>query len=158
MTTSVALEERFEQLLKLSARKDAQLEYLKKQLVQAMRNNRREIQSFHSVKEFEPSEEEVESHPLDSSDEEEEQRPKRSRRTTHHAMDFKVDISEFEGKQNPDDFLDWLNMVERVFEYKDVPNDKKVKLVALKLRKYTSIWWSSVLSKRVRKRKGKIKS
>jgi len=26
--------------------------------------------------------------------------------------------------------------VERVFEYKDIPDDKKVKLVALKLRKY----------------------
>jgi len=42
--------------------------------------------------------------------------------------------------------------VERVFEYKDIPEGKKVKLVAFKLRKYASIWWSNVVSKRVSKR------
>jgi len=39
-----------------------------------------------------------------------------------------------------------------------VPNDKKVKLVALKLRKYASIWWNNVLAKRSRKGKHKIRS
>ena len=48
-------------------------------------------------------------------------------------MDFKVEISEFEGRLDPDEFLGWLQTVERVFEYKDVPEDKKVKLAALKL-------------------------
>ena len=62
-------------------------------------------------------------------------------------MDFKVEIPEFEGQLNPDDFLEWLSTVERVFEYKDIPDDKKVKLVALKLRKYASIWWNNVLAK-----------
>jgi len=47
--------------------------------------------------------------------------------------DFRVDTPEFEGKLDPEEFLDWLSTVERVFEYKDVPEDKKVKLVALKL-------------------------
>jgi len=54
-------------------------------------------------------------------------------------MDFRVEIPEFEGQLNPDDFLDWLNTAERVFRYKEVRDDKKVKLVALKLRKYASI-------------------
>jgi len=51
-----------------------------------------------------------------------------------------------------------MNTVERVFEYKDIPDDKKVKLVALKLRRYASIWWNNILSKRARKGKGKIRS
>jgi len=51
-----------------------------------------------------------------------------------------------------------MNTVERVFEYKDVSDDKKVKLVALKLCKYASIWWSNVVSKRARKGKDKIRS
>jgi len=37
------------------------------------------------------------------------------------------------------------------------PDDKKVKLVALKLHKYASIWWANVVAKRARKGKGKGK-
>jgi len=41
--------------------------------------------------------------------------------------------------------------VERVFECKDVPEDKKVILVALRLRKYASLWWTNLCAKWVRK-------
>lgn len=54
-------------------------------------------------------------------------------------FDFWVDILEFEGKLQPDDFLDWIQIVERVFDFKEVPEDHKVKLVALKLRKYAGL-------------------
>ena len=67
---------------------------------------------------------------------------------SHH--DFRLDIPDFEGQLDPDIFLDWLQTVERIFEFKDIPEDRKVKLVALKLRKYASIWWSNVVTKRVR--------
>jgi len=67
--------------------------------------------------------------------------------------DFKVEIPEFKGKLDPKEFLDWLHKVEWVFEYKDVPEDKKVKLVALRLRKYASLWWTNLCAKRVRERK-----
>ena len=49
-------------------------------------------------------------------------------REAHH--DFKVDIPEFEGKLDLNEFLDWLQTVERVFDFKDIPEEKKVKLVA----------------------------
>ena len=61
--------------------------------------------------------------------------PRRERRYTTNSNDFKVDLPEFEGKLDPNDFLELMQTVERIFEYKDVPKDKKVKLVALKLRK-----------------------
>ena len=157
MASSLSLEEKFEQLLKLNAEKDAQLEYLRKQLDQAMRNNRREIRSSHSS-DSHSVEEESGDNPFATSDEELERRPRRARRGKQLAMDFKVEIPEFEGQLNPDEFIEWMNTVERVFEYKDVPDDKKVKLVALKLRKYASIWWSNVVSKRARKGKDKIRS
>jgi len=41
MSSSMSLEENFEQVLKLSTEKDAQLEYFKMQLEQEMRKNRR---------------------------------------------------------------------------------------------------------------------
>jgi len=34
---------------------------------------------------------------------------------------------------DPDKFLEWFHTIERVFDYKDILKDKKVKLVALKL-------------------------
>ena len=50
----------------------------------------------------------------------------------------KLDIPEFEGRMHAYDFLDWLNTVERVFEYYDPPERQKVKLVAIKMRKNAS--------------------
>ena len=46
---------------------------------------------------------------------------------------FKVEVLEYEGKLDPEEFLDWLCTVNRVFEYKDNLEDNKVKLVALRL-------------------------
>ena len=74
------------------------------------------------------------------SEDDEARKPRRRRGRKQTSMDFKVEILEFEGQLNPDEFLDWMSTVERVFEYKDIPDDKKVKLVALKLRRYASIW------------------
>lgn len=51
MASSMTLEDRFEQLMKANAEKHAPLEYLRRQLDQAIRNNRREIQSSHCTSE-----------------------------------------------------------------------------------------------------------
>jgi len=86
--------------------------------------------------------EQVFSHSVNSSSENEPLRMARLEpRFQANTNDFKVQIPEFEGKLDPKEFLDWLHIVERVFEYEDVPEDKKVKLVALRLRKYGSLWW-----------------
>jgi len=102
--------------------------------------------------------EESEGNPFATSDEDLERRPRRTRRGKQLAFDFKVEIPKFETQLNLDEFIKWMNTFERVFEYKDLPYDKKVKLVALKLRKYASIWWSNVVSKRARKGNDKIRS
>jgi len=69
-----------------------------------------------------------------------------------------VEIPEFKGRLDPDEFLEWLQVVERAFEFKEIPEDKKVKLVALKLRSFASLWWTSLLAKRVRQGKRKIQT
>jgi len=75
-----------------------------------------------------------------------------------NSNDFRVEIPEFGGKLDPEDFLDWLHTVERVFEYKDIPEDKKVKLIALRLQKYAYLWWTNLCAKRVRERKSKVRT
>jgi len=69
-----------------------------------------------------------------------------------------MDVLEYEGKLDPEEFLDWLHMVERVFKYKNIPEDKKVKLVALRLQKYASLWRTNLCAKRVRESKSKIRT
>ena len=94
----------------------------------------------------EESDEEANNYQVNSSDEE----VPRRRRQGSNLGDFRVEIPEFEGELDPDHFLDWLQTVERIFEYKEVPEEKKVKLVALKLCKYASIWWANLMAKRAR--------
>ncbi|PKI74302.1 hypothetical protein CRG98_005305 [Punica granatum] len=65
----------------------------------------------------------------------------------------KVDIPDFEGQMHPEDFIDWLATVERVFDFKNIFEEKKVKLVAIKLKKHASVWWENL--KRRREREGK---
>ena len=58
----------------------------------------------------------------------------------------------------PDEFLDWLHAVERVFNYKDILEDKKVKLVTLRLRRYTSLWWANHCAMRAKRGKSRIRT
>jgi len=46
--------------------------------------------------------------------------------------------------------------MERIFEHKDVPNDKKVKLVALKPRKYASICGQMQCLRELRREKERL--
>jgi len=75
-----------------------------------------------------------------SSEEEPLRRIRETRTTPHKANDFKVKIPKSEGKLDPKEFLDWLNTIECIFDYKDIPKDKKVKLVAVKLQNYVSLY------------------
>ncbi|KAK2382521.1 hypothetical protein QL285_070051 [Trifolium repens] len=47
--------------------------------------------------------------------------PRRSARSD----DIRVKIPDFEGKLQPDEFVDWLQTVERVFEYKRYPKKRR---------------------------------
>nr|GEX42911.1 reverse transcriptase [Tanacetum cinerariifolium] len=45
------------------------------------------------------------------------------------SMGLKIEIPEFIGKIHPDDFIDWLSKVKRVFDVQDILDKLKVKLV-----------------------------
>ncbi|KAI0492042.1 hypothetical protein KFK09_026307 [Dendrobium nobile] len=69
---------------------------------------------------------------------------------------IKIDLPEFEGRLDPDEFLNWIHTVERVIEFKEVAADRIVKLVAIKLRKHASLWWENLKRNRTREGKSKI--
>ena len=45
---------------------------------------------------------------------------------------FKIELPEFYGSLNCEEFMDWLNQVERIFDFHEVPDSKKVKLISIK--------------------------
>nr|GEV04127.1 reverse transcriptase domain-containing protein [Tanacetum cinerariifolium] len=65
-----------------------------------------------------------------------------------HSLGVRVEILKFMGTAQPDEFIDWISTVERVFDLRDIPDNPKVKVVAIKLRKYASLWWDHVKHKR----------
>nr|GEU95761.1 hypothetical protein [Tanacetum cinerariifolium] len=77
---------------------------------------------------------------------------------SRYSNDIKVDIPEYDGKLDLNEFVEWLRTVELVFDYKQTTEENKVKIVALKLRKYASTWWSNVCLKRERLGKEKIRT
>ncbi|GJX88021.1 RNA-directed DNA polymerase [Tanacetum coccineum] len=74
------------------------------------------------------------------------------------SLGLRTDIPEFEGRLQPDEFLDWLQTVERLFDIRDIPDRLKVKIVALKLKKSASLWWEHVQTQRYRAGKHKVES
>lgn len=68
---------------------------------------------------------------------------------------IKIDLLEYSGGLQDEEFIDWLNIVERIFKYKDVPDDRKVELVALKLKGQASAWWEQI--KKTYEQRGKPK-
>jgi len=65
--------------------------------------------------------------------------------------DFKVDIPKFKGKLDQDELLDWLQTVERVFDFKEIPDEKKVKLIALSLESMPLLGGLMYFLKRLRR-------
>jgi hypothetical protein len=65
----------------------------------------------------------------------------RGRESHHRGLGFKVDLPEFFGTLQAEGFIDWLNELELILEYKEVPDPNKVKLVAIKVKVRASARW-----------------
>lgn len=69
---------------------------------------------------------------------------------------FRVDIPEFMGSGTPDAFLDWIFAVEELLDFKEVPTNRRVALVATRLRGRASSWWHHLKTTRLRQGKSAI--
>ncbi|PKU79185.1 hypothetical protein MA16_Dca000529 [Dendrobium catenatum] len=91
---------------------------------------------------------------LHSEDEERRNAPSRARHPSDDSG-VKVELPKFDGRLDPDEFVNWLHTVDRIVDFKEIPPDRVVKLVAIKLKKIASLWWENL--KRNRDREGKSK-
>lgn len=86
--------------------------------------------------------------------------PRRGRR--NHARDdfrdVKVEPPEFDGSLNPEDYLEWVQSIKRVFEAKGYSDEKSFKVAVLKLKKYASLWYEHMKHQRMQEGKRSIRS
>jgi hypothetical protein len=71
---------------------------------------------------------------------------------------FKLDIPEFNGGLQLEEFLDWIATVEEVLDFKGVPEDRRVSLVATKFWGRAAAWWQQLKQSRTWLGKSKINS
>ena len=71
-------------------------------------------------------------------------------------LGFQVELPEFFGTLQAEGFIDWLHELECIFDYKEVHDQVKLKLVAIKLKGRASTWWEQLRRSRNRQGKSKI--
>ncbi|KAH7836443.1 hypothetical protein Vadar_001255 [Vaccinium darrowii] len=71
---------------------------------------------------------------------------------------LRIDLPEFQGGLTPEEFLDWVAAMDEVLEFKQVPEDKRVLLVATRFRGRAAAWWQQLKQTRMRQGKDKISS
>ena len=73
--------------------------------------------------------------------------------------EFKVtELPEFVGGTDPEAYLEWERKIERMFDFKDIDDEKRCKYAILKLGRGASLWFEGLKSKRIREGKEKITS
>ena len=93
--------------------------------------------------------------PLESDSSMGERRPRRRRIQQDELNDLKIEAPEFDGSLRPEDYLEWVQALERIIEIKDYSSEKAFKLAVLKLKSYASLWYENL--KRTRALEGKSK-
>jgi hypothetical protein len=53
---------------------------------------------------------------------------------------FKLDILEFQGCLQPEEFPDWVSVVDEILDFQEVPDDRRVPLVSTKFRGRAIAW------------------
>ena len=62
----------------------------------------------------------------------------------------------FSRNLNLDELIDWINELEEYFEYEDIEDPDRVKLVKVGLKGHAKIWWQKIWLERNRRGKEKI--
>ena len=69
---------------------------------------------------------------------------------------FRSELPEFHGTLNPEDFIDWVNIVEEIMDFRQVPDDVRVSLVATRFKGRAMAWWQQLKESRRQDNKPRI--
>jgi len=69
----------------------------------------------------------------------------------------KVEVHMYEGNLNVEELMDWINTMDKYFDFEEIEDKNKVKYEATSMEGHVAIWWDEVQIYRERKGKSKIK-
>ncbi|GJY33328.1 gag-pol polyprotein [Tanacetum coccineum] len=104
------------------------------------------------------SEESSETNKSSSESDASSQRRRRNRKRRDDSRDIKVDRPNFKGSLNRDEFLEWVQTMDKIIMVKGYDEKKALKLVVVKLKKYASLWFENVEHERRLDGKKRIKT
>ena len=64
----------------------------------------------------------------------------------------------YDGKLDTNVVLDWIFDMEKLFEYENTLDNRKVKIAVTRLKSHASLWWEHLKTDRQRRRKEKIRT
>ena len=77
--------------------------------------------------------------------------PRRGREQEQDGLGkVKVRIPTFEGKCDPDAYMDWETKIEQIWTCHNFPEHRKVQLAALEFQGYAMVWWDTLVKDRRR--------
>ncbi len=72
--------------------------------------------------------------------------PRNRDRPDDNLKNIKMSIPPFQGKNDPESYLEWEKKMELVFECHNYSENKKVKLAAIEFSDYAIIWWDQLVT------------
>ena len=60
------------------------------------------------------------------------------------AVKPRIEVSSYAGGLNPEELVDWINELNKCFDYEEISEDKKVKFSMTKLKGHAALWWDGV--------------
>ena len=148
-----------------NVRRDRQIEALQEQMGRILNlleeggvRRKRRNDEDENPEQQESSVESVETNRSSSDSYASSQRRRRHRKQWDDLRDIKVDPPDFEGSSNPDDYLEWVQTMDRIIEVKGYDERKGLKMAVIKLKKYASLWYENMKHERQLEGKKKIKT
>ena len=74
------------------------------------------------------------------------------------AVKPKIEVLSFVEGLNPEELVDWINKMNKCFDYEEMSEDNKVKFAVTMLKGHAALWWDGVQEERRRVGKQHIKS
>ena len=87
-----------------------------------------------------------------------ETRPRGRDREDNNLGNIKINIPSFQGKNDPELYLEWERKVELMFDCHTYSDLKKVKLAAIEFSDYALVWWDQLVTSRRRNREPPIET